>query len=200
MKNIAVFGGTFNPFHIGHLEMLASIHSLEFIDKVIILPSKIPPHKEVDFLAKDSHRKAFCQIAADLFKRAEVSDIELKREGKSYTVDTLLSLKDIYPNARFYLTIGADMLLSFHTWKDYEKILSLSSLICFNRGNHDINEVNNAISFLKSKGAEIYFCEDKITDVSSTLIRKNINNRDILSKYIPSDILDYIDKNSVFGE
>ena len=164
------------------------------------MPSKIPPHKEVSFLADDKHRKAICKIAADSFSKTIVSDLELKREGKSYTVDTLVSLKSIYPNAKLHLTIGADMLFSFHTWKDYEKILNLASLICFNRGKQDIKDVNKAISFLEEKGAKIYFCEKEITDISSTFIRENINNRDMLCKYISADILDYIDKNSVFGE
>lgn len=200
MENIAVFGGTFNPIHIGHIEILASINSLEFIDKVIIMPSKIPPHKEVDFLADESHRIAMCKIVSDKFSKVTVCDLELKRKGKSYTVDTVSELKVIYPNAKIYLTIGADMLLSFHTWKGYEDIIKQVSFICFNRGNYNETQVLKAISFLETKGAEIIFVKEKITDISSTVIRENINNRDILGQYIPKDILNYIDENSVFGE
>ncbi len=199
MENIAVFGGTFNPIHIGHIEMLEAINSQDFIDKVIIMPSKIPPHKEVDFLAEDKHRKAMCEIMASGYDKALVSDLELTREGKSFTIDTLSSLKGIYPDAKIYLTIGADMLLSFHTWKDYEKILDKASLICFNRGKSDETTILNAISNLESKGAEIISLPNEITDISSTIIRENIDKRDLLERYVPKAILDYIFKNSVFG-
>lgn len=200
MENIAIFGGTFNPIHIGHEEMLSAVNSLDFIDKVIVMPSKIPPHKEVDFLVQDKHRKAMCEIMSQGFNKTYVSDLELKREGKSYTVDTLASLKSAYPDAKFYLTIGADMLLSFHTWKDYEQILNMASLICFNRGKSDETAVLNAISFLESKGAKIISIPNKITDISSTYIRENIDKRDILERFVPKGILEYILKNSVFGE
>ena len=92
------------------------------------------------------------------------------------------------------------MLLSFHTWKSYEEIIKHTSFICFNRGDYKEAELLKAISFLETKGAEIIFLKNKITDISSTAIRENINNREMLKQYISKDVVNYMDENSVFGE
>lgn len=199
MENIAVFGGTFNPIHIGHFEMLNELNSLGFIDKIIILPSKIPPHKEVDFLALPAHRLNMCYILSKMFPKALVSDLELKREGKSYTVDTIAELKRIYPDAKLYFAVGGDMLCSFNTWKDYAEIIKNTAIISFDRGNCDYDSLISSADNLRKQGAEIIILEKEITNISSTYIRQNIQNKEILTRYIPKEILEYINKNSVYG-
>lgn len=199
MQNIVIFGGTFNPVHIGHIEMLSELNSLSYVDKIIIMPSKIPPHKDVDFLADESHRASMCEIAARMFSKVTVSTLELMREGKSYTIDTIRELLNIYKGAKIYITIGGDMLLSFKTWNRYEEIIKHASIICFNRGNCDISKVVDSIAFLRKKGADITLIDKKITDVSSTYLRENIDKHEILKKFIPREILDFINKNSVYG-
>ena len=200
MENIAIFGGTFNPFHIGHIEILSELNSLEYIDKIIVMPSKIPPHKEVDFLASEKHRLNMCKIASKMFNKALVSDIELLRKGKSYTVDTISDLRLIYPNANFFFTLGGDMLYFFDTWKNYKEIIKNVSIICFNRAGLNLNEVLSSAQKLKSQGAKVIVLEKNITEVSSTFLRENIDNNDTLKKYIPCEILEYITENSVYGE
>ena len=123
MGFITVFGGTFNPIHIGHSEILRVLAINPLVEKVILMPTKIPPHKVSDCLAVESDRFNMCKLIASDFNNVDVSDLEIYRQGKSYTIDTVNELCNIYPNNRIAITIGGDMLISFHTWKDYEDIL-----------------------------------------------------------------------------
>ena len=105
MGMVVIFGGTFNPIHKGHTEIIESILKLDNIDKLLLIPTKIPPHKNVDCLADESDRINMCNIIASRFDGVEVCDIELKREGKSYSIDTLHSIKELYPNNPIAITI-----------------------------------------------------------------------------------------------
>ena len=115
MAVIAVFGGTFNPFHIGHYEMLKSVCELTFIDKVFLTPDRIPPHKKCDFLASDEDRIEMCRIAAKDFSKCELCLIEFEREGKSYTYDTVCDLKQKFSLFYFYLLLHLDALCLYQS-------------------------------------------------------------------------------------
>lgn len=200
MKTIAVFGGTFNPFHNGHMQMLKALTASDRIDKTLLIPSKIPPHKKVDFLAADEHRLNMCRLAAEVVKDAEVCDIELKRSGKSYTVDTLCELAAVYPNDRLALAVGGDMLTSFTSWRNYSDILKKAGLIAFRRADTDNRSFDCAVESLINEGADITVMDERITDISSTVIRESINDIDLLKKYLPENILKYIIQNKVYGD
>jgi cytidyltransferase-like protein len=105
MKNIAVFGGTFNPVHIGHIEMAKAVSNLDFIDELLIIPDKIPPHKNPEFLASDEHRIAMCKLAFSGINKAKIDTREIYRGGKSYTFDTLCELKIENKNANILILI-----------------------------------------------------------------------------------------------
>ncbi len=200
MKTLAVFGGTFNPFHIGHEQMLKAVCELDWVDKVLIIPSKIPPHKQVDFLASDEHRLNMCRLIAEKYPKVTVSDIEISRTGKSYTVDTVSSLNEIYPDYKLALCIGGDMIASFTAWKEYRKILSLAELIAFMRVGTENEDFNSSIDGLISEGARISVMSTEVTDISSTLIRDHINNRASCEAYIPEQVLNYIYENKVYND
>ena len=134
MANIAIFGGTFNPFHIGHYEMLSSLCNLEHIDKVLVMPDKIPPHKDFDNVVDDIHRQNMCALVCDDFSKAELCLIEFEREGKSYTVDTIKLLKEKHPQDNFFVVIGGDMLSTLDTWYNWKELITLTSFIAFKRG------------------------------------------------------------------
>lgn len=200
MKNVVIFGGTFNPLHKGHIEIISALSRLDGTDEVLLIPDKIPPHKECEFLASDEHRLNMCKIAAKEFSNVSVSDIELKRNTKSYTIDTLKELKSIKPDCNFSLAIGGDMLVSFDKWRDYEDIFSLCQLVCLGRGGVDDNLFSQKVQHFKCLGANILVLENEITEISSTMLRDNMSNLDFISKYIDTEILDYIIKNNVYGE
>lgn len=200
MKTLAVFGGTFNPFHIGHKQILEAICELKWVDKVLIIPSKIPPHKSVDFLASDIHRINMCKLASQKYSKASVSELEILRVGKSYTVDTLSDIRELYPEYEIALTVGGDMITSFTEWKDYNTILKSTKLIAFSRVGTQNEDFINAVEGLKNCGADINVLDTEITEISSTIIRNNINNRSFCEKFLSEDILNYIYDNNVYGD
>ena len=156
MKHLAVFGGTFNPFHNGHFQILSAVLRSGIADKILLIPSKIPPHKEVGFLADEKHRLDMCRIIAEEFENVSVSDIELMRNGKSYTIDTLRELIQMYPDYKPALVVGGDMIASFCEWKNYEQIIKIADIIVFSREGVNEADVNSSISALADKGANIF--------------------------------------------
>ena len=198
MGFITVFGGTFNPIHIGHQEIIKCLCDHKDVDKVLLMPTKIPPHKSTDYLASESDRYNMCNLIASDFDNVEVSDIELFREGKSYTIDTINTLCSLYPNKKLALTIGGDMLVSFTKWKQFQDILSKCTLIVFSRGDIGETEHKNAISYLKDLGANIIVIDTDITNISSTEIRNSLKT-DINSAFLDEKVRKYIVDNNLYG-
>lgn len=199
MYTLAIFGGTFNPFHKGHMQMLNAVAELDYVEKILIMPSKIPPHKDADFLADEKHRITMCQIAAENIPKAEVTDVELKREGKSYTIDTLLELSKIYPNYKLAITVGGDMITSFNTWKRYKDVLEIADIIAFKRADIDNDEFYRSVSSLINDGGRITVMKEEIINISSTELRHSICDKPLLEKYLSKDIIDYILENDVYN-
>lgn len=198
MGIIAILGGSFNPIHIGHQEIIEQIRNIDDIDKVLIVPTKIPPHKESDYLADANHRFCMCSLIASNYDNVEACDIELKRDGKSYTIDTVNSLLKEYNNCRLALTVGGDMLVSFTNWKDYKDILKNCILITFKRCGISDEEYQDGITKLKEIGAEIISINTEITDVSSTQIREELFHGKN-SNLIDTKVKEYIFENNLYG-
>ena len=193
MANIAIFGGTFNPFHIGHYQMLESICKLAFLDKVFVTPDKIPPHKTCDYLASDSDRIEMCRLVCEDFPKSELCLIEFELEGKSYTLDTVLQLKTMYPNDKFFVCIGGDMLATLDKWNRWEQLIKEVPFIVFARCG--ISSFNDDICRMRSLGAEIIAVTDSITDISSTKLRNNT-----LEAMLPKKVFDYIKNKGLYND
>ena len=200
MGIIAVFGGTFNPIHIGHKEIIDEILKIGDVEKVIVIPTKIPPHKTVDFMADESDRLNMCSLVAEEFAHVEVSDIELKRVGKSYTIDTIIDLKKLYPHSDIAITIGADMVVTFDEWKDYKEIVKLAKIITFSRTTTDYDFYGQGICKLKELGADVIPVDRKISDISSTSVRNMVLQGKDASKYLPEKVYSYITSNNLYGD
>ena len=142
---IGVFGGTFNPPHLGHLAAARTAIGVLGLDKLLIIPAAIPPHKELpENTPAPEHRLAMAEKMADallLPGAAEVSSLELDRAGRSYTSDTLAALKEQYPEAELWLLMGTDMFLTLHLWHEPEKILELAGVCAFGRSEQDTEEL-----------------------------------------------------------
>lgn len=192
MANIAIFGGTFNPFHIGHYEMLSAVCALSFIDKVFVMPDKVPPHKAFDNVVDDIHRQNMCAIACQDFDKAELCLVEFEREGKSYTVDTLRLLKKKYPDDNFYIVIGGDMLSTLDTWYNWQELIKISKFIAFRRNG--LSDFEKSYKRITNYGADVFIVDSNITDISSTTLRKNIDKA-----LLPSKIYDYIIKKEIYN-
>ena len=199
MAKIGVFGGTFNPVHNGHINLLKTVmNSIEF-DKVYVLPDRIPPHKQALDLLSGEDRLNMCRLAFDDIKKVEVSDWELKQIGKSYSVLTLRHLKGLFPNDRLYFIMGSDMLLSFHTWYQYEEILSLAAIVCISREDFVTDsQLENYADGLREKGGEIFVVKAKPFVVSSSEIRDKLKNHIDCSCYLDKNVVKYIEENKLY--
>lgn len=197
MPKIAIFGGTFNPFHIGHYEMLSALQKDEEIDKILLLPDKIPPHKQCDFMADDETRIKMCAIAAKDFSKAELCLIEFEREGKSYTYDTVKLLKQIYTDCELYFVCGGDMLVYFDKWYKYEELMKELAFIVFRRGDTNSLEFDFCVERFSKMGMNIIVKDEIITTVSSTELRKDLK---ALKHFLPEKIYDYLSERGIYND
>ena len=168
-ERIAVYGGTFDPPHLGHrMAVQAALAALQ-PDRLLVIPTGIPPHKGMEDTAPTGEQRL--EMARLNFRDLpglEVSDLELRREGRSYTADTLRELMECYPGAAFTLIIGGDMLLSFTEWREAAWILQHASLAVLARreGEHPLLEA--AAADMKEKyGAEIRLLNAPVLEISS---------------------------------
>ncbi len=200
MKNTVIFGGTFNPPHLAHRQILESICGLEETSKVIVMPTSIPPHKICPDLACDADRYEMCRLAFSGIENVTVSDAEIRRAGKSYTYDTVSAFKKIYPNEPLSIVCGGDMVVSFTQWYRYKEIIKTADIIAVRRVGTDNAEFDSAVSGLLNEGARITVLKNTVCGISSTDIRKNINNKKYLLEYLDEKVYHYIIENKLYTE
>ena len=169
----ALYGGSFNPPHLGHFRVAETVSKVFEPDTFLIIPDNLPPHKE---LAEGSPppraRLAMCRIAFRTLSGVTVTDMELRRRGKSYTSDTVAQLRREKPEDELILVIGTDMLVSFQQWHEYRMILSQCTLAVLAREDGDAEEIRTAAQILREKdGAKIVQVSYEPYPASSTEIR-----------------------------
>lgn len=199
MMNIAIFGGSFNPPHKAHLKIAREFSSLLSVDKMLIIPTFVAPHKAIKYFVSAQDRLNMCRL---LFSDEgfSVSDIEIKREGKSYTIDTLEILGKEYPEAKFYLIIGSDMLLSFHLWYRYRDILKKCTLCVMTREDEiDCDEMlSYAENTLGLSESEIVLSPAPATEMSSTQIREKLSAGEDVSDCLSDEVIEYIKEKGLY--
>lgn len=196
--NIGIYGGTFDPVHKGHVKMLCKVMESVKLGKVIVLPDRIPPHKQSDGLVSGEHRAQMCRIAFSDCENTEVSDWEIKREGKSYSVVTLRHMSEVFAGNRLYFIMGSDMLMSFERWYRCEEILSLSGLICVSRCAEDSPVLEEYADRLRAKGGEVIVVDSEPFEASSTEIRHRLKTGADCSDIMDSRVLGYIRENKLY--
>lgn len=176
---IGIYGGTFNPIHRGHMAAARQAAEALKLDKLLLIPTRVPPHKALtEDVAGPEHRlemTRFAVQALNLDGVAEASDLELRREGKSYTLDTLREIRALYPKGELFLLLGTDMFLTFHQWRHPEEIAKLCTLCAFHR-----SALDSAGDFASQKrrlerkfGAHVKFVDlQEVVDISSTRLRQ----------------------------
>ena len=187
---IAIYGGSFNPMHIGHEKIVDYVLDNLNMDKIIIIPVGIPSHRENN-LEQSYTRLKICKEIFKGNKKIEVSDIEIKSEGKSYTYDTLLKLMDLYgENNEFFEIIGEDSLKSLKTWKNYEELLKICKFIVFRRKDDKNIQIDE--EFLNNEN--IIILENEYYDISSTEIRNMVKNNEDISAFVNKKVKKLIEK------
>ena len=190
MKKIAIYGGSFDPPHKGHKLLAENLASVCGAEKVIIIPTALSPFKNSSSATAED-RLNMCKLffKEDLF---QISDIEIKRGGKSYTVDTLTQIKEENPDAELFLFMGDDMLLSFDKWYCYQEILRLATIVCACR-TENLEELDNMKEFVKNilkAESRVIICESVPFEISSTEIRASL--KDGVNKGLSEEIYNYI--------
>lgn len=199
MIKIGILGGTFNPIHNGHILLAKYCKSELGLDKIIFIPTYTPPHKISKNLASETHRLKMCEIACKNFACFEVSDIEILRKGKSYTYQTLNSLKEKYSDDELYLIMGADMFLSLDKWKNPNLIFDCATMVTIPRDTSNYKDLCSYYDdFLNDMGAKAVILPNPVMMVSSTFIRDNINNFDIIKDFVDKNVYEYIINNNLY--
>jgi len=201
LKKLAIMGGTFDPIHYGHLVSAEAVRIQYNIDKIIFIPSGNPPHKHNINITPAEHRYIMAQMAVLSNPYFEVSRLELDREGRSYTVDTIKELREVLGNnIELYFITGADAILEILTWKNVGELLSLCKFIAVTRPGYGKAELYNKVSELKS-----LFKSDIITinvpefAISSTDIRDRVASGKSIKYLVPESVEAYIEKNKLYG-
>ena len=171
---IAIYGGTFNPPHRGHVESLQAVYEQAKPDRVLVIPASIPPHKELAAGSPDAEeRLELTRLAFKELPYAEVTDMELTRTGKSYTSDTVAELLRKYPDAELMLAMGTDMFLSFETWHEYRYLIDNVTMLVFARREDEDEKIFKYGEYLESKyGAKINYIMHDPLPISSSEIRR----------------------------
>ena len=199
MARIGIFGGSFNPPHLGHRLAVAEFQKKLNLDTVLVVPSAVPPHKQLSSNSPDAASRL--EMTRLLFKDMEsvrVLDLEFKRNGPSYTADTLAALKNSYPEDRLFLLMGTDMFLSFSRWYRPESISALATLVVAHRSEDDILSLQgNAQKLSERFGTETLFLENSFLPYSSTSVRAMLAFH-CGEKYLSEDVYHFICKNKLY--
>jgi len=199
MERIGVYGGTFNPPHIGHIQAAEQAIAALDLDRLILIPTGITPHKQMpDHSASPRQRLQMLKIAAAGQEKMEVSSVELEREGPSYTVDTIQDLRDRYPDAKLYVLMGTDMFACFQQWRDPERILRCASIAVVSRGGKQEREqLCGTKEQIEKMGGQVVQIENPVVFISSTQLRRLLAFQ-CADSFLPDGVGDYIRQNGLY--
>lgn len=211
MKKIGLFGGTFNPIHIGHINIAKTVYESFSLDELHFIPSKIPPHKNL-WLTPAKDRYEMVKLAVRNLKgNYFVSDYEIKKKGVSYTYLTLKHYRKNYPNDQIFFITGTDIFATIQTWNSWERLFDFANFIVINRKELSFIELisilpkkllkilRNLETFENTLYGRIVLCKAKEVDISSTKIRDMFKTGK-MSSYLPGSVVEYIKKNNLYKE
>ncbi len=190
MKRIGLLGGTFNPVHIGHLVIAQMAQEKMKLDKVFFVPSFLPPHKSVSGILSARDRFNMVRLATSGNPAFAVSDIELKRKGRSFTIDTVEYFHERYPGAKLFFIIGSDWLPTLGSWERIDRILELVELVVVNRPGCSENHSKFQYRSIESPGI----------DISSSFLRQRIIRNQTIQYLVPEKVWSYIKKHRLFQQ
>lgn len=189
MAKLGIFGGTFNPVHYGHLINAERIRESCSLDKILFVPSKVPVHKDLAGAVAPEHRCKMVELAVAGNPGLGVSDIEIRREGPSYTIYTVREMMAAFPGADIHLIIGDDSYSEIETWKDYRDLLGLVTLVVMRRNGADRIDL---------PGRRPVFADNPVIDISSTEIRGRIRQGLSVRYLLPEEVRRYIIESGLY--
>ncbi|MDQ6729729.1 MAG: nicotinate-nucleotide adenylyltransferase [Actinomycetota bacterium] len=196
---VGILGGTFNPPHLGHLICAQEAHRELGLDRVLMIPARIPPHKPVEHEPGAEHRLTLCRLAIDGDERFEVAARELSRDGLSYTVDTLSELSANDPDAELFLIVGGDIAAGLPRWREPERVLELATVAVAKRRGTARSSVDAALESLPGGERAQFFSMPRI-GVSSTLVRRRVRSGQPIRYLVPDAVAGYIAEHRLYTE
>ena len=213
---IGLIGGSFDPVHSGHLRAAEEVSEKLELDEVVFIPTLVSPHKSSETMASSSHRLNMLNISVKGNPRFRVSDMELRREPPSYTIDTLRSLKQSGPENGYYFIMGCELFMEIDTWKDFAKLFNYSSFVVFRRPGYDSSDSTSPIPlalendfrysysdrgmdvFAHKSSNELFFVDIAGIRVSSTEVRNLARHGSSLRYLVASEVEEYIAENGLY--
>jgi nicotinate-nucleotide adenylyltransferase len=187
---IGILGGTFNPVHIGHLILAEEAREKLGLDKIIFIPANLPPHKDNVDIAPPKARLRMLKLAIKGNKHFAVSNIEIKRDGRSYTIETVEALKKKLSNEELYFIIGSDLLNYFNEWKDLDKIMAMVKFIVATRPGYPLANIPAHINTLSIRAV----------DISGFSVRRCIKEGKSFRYLVPEAVFEYIKKTNLYRD
>ncbi len=192
----AILGGSFNPVHLDHIKLALSCVEEFKLGKIIFIPTYKTPLKNNSEIANADDRLNMCKLAVKDFKTLEVSDIEIKRKGFSYTSDTIKAFVKEYNN--LHIIVGADMFMTLDQWHEFEYIFKNATIIAYPRNDFDCEKLKIKYDEYKKYGCKALVSKHRVGDISSTLIRQKIKNGQDVSAFLDEDVIKYIKEHNLY--
>lgn len=199
MKKYGIMGGTFNPIHLAHLYIAYEAKEQLNLDKVIFIPAGNPPHKKNNGIIDAEYRYNMVKKAIEGYEDFIISDYEVNKNGYSYTYETLKYLKNKYYDTEIFFISGGDSLIDIEKWREPEQVLKNCTFVAFNRGVY----TKEILSEQKKKLEDKYKCKITLLDVvdidiSSSIIRKRIQDGKRVDFFLSKEVKDYIEENALY--
>ena len=196
---IGILGGTFNPPHLGHLVAAQEAYRELDLDRVLLIPAGIPPHKPIDDEPGPEHRLELCRLAVGDDARFTVSDLELLRDGPSFTVDTLKTLRTQSPSDDLFLILGGDIAAGLPRWHEPERVLELATVAIAKRRGTSKAAVQDALAQLTGGERARFFQMPRI-GISSTMVRRRVRAGQPIRYFVPDGVMHYIETHRLYRQ
>jgi nicotinate-nucleotide adenylyltransferase len=196
---LGILGGTFNPPHLGHLVCAQEAYGELTLDRVLLIPTRIPPHKSVEYEPGPEHRLELCRLAVAGDERFAVSDMELQRDGPSYTVDTLRMLNTQAPQDELVLILGGDIAAGLTEWHEPERVLELATVAIAERRGTTRDAVDETLGRLRGGDQARFFAMPRI-GISSTMVRRRVAAGQPIRYFVPDQVEGYIKRHGLYSQ
>jgi nicotinate-nucleotide adenylyltransferase len=211
-KRVGLFGGTFNPVHLGHLRGAEQIREAFDLQELIFIPAALPPHKVMGKIIEPQHRLEMVKRAIQKNPYFSASDVELKRSGKSYSIDTIRHFRERHQSSLFFFILGRDAFLEIETWKEYQHLFSLCNFIVMTRPGFQkfsrsplpeslipaFRYDQKTQAWVHSSGYMLFFKEIKFLDISSTGVRELIEKGESVRYLVPPEVEAYVREHGLY--
>lgn len=199
MKKIGIMGGTFNPIHNGHLFLAEHAYEQAGLDYVLFMPTLNPPHKAGMTVESAEHRLNMVRLAIQSNPHFMMSDLELQRQGITYTSDTLKALKNEEPENKYYFIVGADSLMMMAKWMEPQTVFNLSTILAGAREQYSLEQLKEQAAYLENTyNGKIILLDMPLIEISSENIRERVIKGKSIQYYVPDEVVSYMKEHHLY--